>query len=285
MIENEEENTDDEMSSYFQPVDGNSEVQGTPNKKLRLSSIIVTIIAILSMVMLIIWLYKGQNSSQDISLIESDLLGEQIPNNKENLIDKKQELDVNSFQAKKNFQQSTFLDSLKEKIQQRNNTSEITNTIIEEDTINKDVIVGKNRNNNNNNNKILTDESLEANNLDNKEQASFFNFNNSVKPINQKDDIEQLQNSVNELSKITTYYYKIQLAAYGNKVQAESLWVYLLNMFPQWLDGLEPQYSLSNKGLYRLRAGHYSNKTSAESLCAQLKNENQSCFVVSIALN
>lgn len=278
---NEEEKTHgvNEMSSYFESIDKPLR----PKKKIRYISFLVSFLAIFSMVMLIIWLYKGQERPQSTAYVESELLDEL---QQETPTTNNQEIQSTLLKSKRSYQQSSFLKSLRQKINQRKKkpTSDLNKATQKKEQDNRFTESQTDEINNSNND----EKPIKLNNLEKKpsiKESSIIEDNGYIKPINQKSDIEQLQDSVNELNKTTTYYYKIQLAAYGNKGQAKSLWIDLLERFPQWLDGLEPQYLLSNKGLYRLRAGHFNQKTGAESLCAQLEQQQQPCFVVSISLN
>lgn len=81
----------------------------------------------------------------------------------------------------------------------------------------------------------------------------------------------------------SNFVYKIQLAAFRKKGQAEASWTKLKNIHAEILGKLIPltvKVDLGKKGVYfRLQAGHFTMLETAQSTCEKLKARGQGCII------
>jgi cell division protein FtsN len=78
--------------------------------------------------------------------------------------------------------------------------------------------------------------------------------------------------------------FRLQLAAFQDRGQADAVWRRLQRAHPAVLAGLEPQVvtaDLGAKGVwYRLQAASFGSEAAARAACELLKSHKQDCLVV-----
>jgi cell division septation protein DedD len=77
--------------------------------------------------------------------------------------------------------------------------------------------------------------------------------------------------------------FRIQLAAVREEGDAERAWELFRDQLDPFISGLQPFFEraeTSNGVFYRVQVGPFAESDEADRLCAELKKQNASCFVV-----